>query len=101
VDSKVWAELNRDPRLPLLNRATSGKYAPGSTWKLATAIVGLEAGLIEPSSEMPIACSGGMSYAGRYSRCWKPEGHGFLDLAGAIANSCNVYFYQLGIWLGL
>jgi penicillin-binding protein 2 len=42
-----------------------------------------------------------MSYAGRYSRCSNSEGHGFLDLAGAIAHSCNVYFYQLGIWLGL
>lgn len=50
---------------------------------------------------MPIPCTGGMSYAGRYSRCWKREGHGAVDLPGAIAHSCNVYFYQLGIWLGL
>lgn len=101
VAGDLWRGLDNDPRRPLLNRATAGIYPPGSTWKLATAIVGLEQGVINPSSRMPVACSGGMSYAGRYSRCWRAEGHGSLDLARAIANSCNVYFYQLGIRLGL
>jgi penicillin-binding protein 2 len=101
VEPEVWRELSRDPRRPLLNRAVSGIYPPGSTWKLATAIVGLEKGVISPDTRMPIPCTGGMSYAGRYSRCWKQEGHGNLDLAGAIQHSCNVYFYQLGVWLGL
>jgi penicillin-binding protein 2 len=101
VSTADWRALNQDARRPLLNRATTGIYPPGSTWKLATALVGLEKGLIRPETRMPIPCSGGMSYAGRYSRCWKKEGHGFQDLAGAIAHSCNVYFYQLGIWLGL
>src|SRR5690606_25626912 len=101
VDGDLWRGLNRDARRPLLNRATSGIYPPGSTWKLATAIVGLETGTILPDTRMPIGCSGGMSYAGRYARCWRAEGHGALDLAGALANSCNVYFYQLGISLGL
>jgi len=101
IDGELWAHLNADPERPLLNRATSGIYPPGSTWKLATAIIGLEKGVIHTDSRMPIGCSGGMSYAGRYSRCWRAQGHGSLDLAGAIAHSCNVYFYQLGIWLGL
>ncbi|CAN5717473.1 penicillin-binding protein 2 [soil metagenome] len=101
VSARDWQALNSDSRRPLLNRATIGIYPPGSTWKLATALVGLEKGVIRPETRMPIPCTGGMSYAGRYSRCWKKEGHGSLDLAGAIANSCNVYFYQLGIWLGL
>lgn len=101
VPVEVWRALNGDARRPLVNRATSGIYPPGSTWKLATAVVALEKGLITPESRMPIPCTGGMTYAGRYSRCWKPEGHGPLRLAGAIAASCNVYFYQLGIWLGL
>jgi penicillin-binding protein 2 len=96
-----WAALNRDPARPLLNRAIAGIYPPGSTWKLATAIVGLERGVITPEYVMPVACVGGMAYAGRYSRCWKREGHGPQDLVHAIANSCNVYFYQLGIRLGL
>jgi len=101
VSSSDWRSLNENPRRPLLNRATIGIYPPGSTWKLATALVGLEKGVITPETRMPIPCSGGMTYAGRYSRCWKKEGHGSLDLAGAIAHSCNVYFYQLGIRLGL
>lgn len=97
----VWRGLNSDSRRPLLHRAVAGIYPPGSTWKLATALVGLEKGVITPDTRMPIPCTGGMSYAGRYSRCWKRDGHGALDLAGAIQHSCNVYFYQLGIWLGL
>jgi penicillin-binding protein 2 len=101
VDQRLWSRLNSDSRRPLLNRATAGIYPPGSTWKLATAIIGLEKRVIETASRMPLGCSGGMSYAGRYSRCWRAEGHGSLNLAGAIAHSCNVYFYQLGIWLGL
>lgn len=98
IPPKVWRELN-GPSRPLLNRATHGIYPPGSTWKLATAIIGLERGVITPEYKMPQACTGGMSYAGRYSRCWKKEGHGPQDLIQAIANSCNVYFYQLGIRL--
>ena len=101
IPPKVWRALNRDAGRPLLNRATHGTYPPGSTWKLATAIIALEKGAITPATKMPFPCTGGMSYMGRYSRCWKKEGHGFLDLAGAIAHSCNVYFYQLGIRLGL
>ncbi len=100
ISSKVWRELN-GPSRPLLNRATNGTYPPGSTWKLATAIIGLERGVITPEQKMPVSCTGGMSYAGRYSRCWKRDGHGPQDLIQAIANSCNVYFYQLGMRLGI
>jgi penicillin-binding protein 2 len=100
VSARDWRRLNADPARPLLNRAIAGIYPPGSTWKLATAMVGLEKG-VPPGQAMPLACSGGMSYAGRYSRCWKREGHGRQDMVAAIANSCNVYFYQLGIRIGL
>jgi penicillin-binding protein 2 len=101
IPRELWRSLNSDKRHPLLNRSTVGIYPPGSTFKIATALIGLERGVITPTTRMPLPCTGGMTYAGRYSRCWKPEGHGYQDLAGAIANSCNVYFYQLGIWLGL
>ncbi|HEX6038190.1 penicillin-binding protein 2 [Longimicrobium sp.] len=101
VSGQDWSRLNSDPARPLLNRAIAGIYPPGSTWKLATAIVGLERGVITPEYVMPYPCVGGMAYAGRYSRCWKREGHGPQNLIQAIANSCNVYFYQLGIRLGL
>lgn len=101
IDNEPWVRINSDPRRPMLNRASAGRYPPGSTWKLATAIIGLESGTITPQTVMPIACNGGMSYQGRYARCWRPEGHGLQDLTDAIANSCNVYFYQLGISVGL
>jgi penicillin-binding protein 2 len=101
IPRAVWQQLNTDPGRPLLNRATRGSYPPGSTWKLATAIIGLQRGVITPTQVMPIACTGGMSYAGRYARCWNREGHGPQDLLRALQNSCNVYFYQLGIMLGL
>lgn len=96
-----WQALNSDPDRPLFNRATLGLYPPGSTWKLAVAAIALELGVVHPTETMPIPCTGGMQYGTRYSRCWRPEGHGYLDLAGAIRHSCNVYFYQLGLRVGL
>jgi penicillin-binding protein 2 len=101
IPTRVWAALNADPGRPLLNRATRGIYPPGSTWKLATAIIGLERGVVTPEERFPIPCTGGMLYAGRYARCHQRSGHGSLDMSGAIAKSCNVYFYQLGIRLTL
>ncbi len=101
VSGADWTRLNEDPARPRLNRALAGTYPPASTWKLATAIAALERGVMKPADVMPIPCVGGMAYAGRYSRCMKREGHGPQDLTRAIANSCNVYFYQLGIRLGL
>jgi penicillin-binding protein 2 len=102
IDPQVWRGLNAGDSRPLLNRAMVGIYPPGSTWKLATAIIGLNRGVITPEkSVMPLACTGGMTFAGRYSRCDKRDGHGSLNLVNAIAASCNVYFYQLGILLGI
>lgn len=97
----LWRALATDPKKPLLNRMSASTYPPASTWKLATAAAGMEAGLVKGDTRMPIPCTGGMFYAGRYARCWYAAGHGPLDLIGAIEKSCNVYFYQLGIRLGL
>jgi penicillin-binding protein 2 len=101
IAPSLWRALNTDPARPLLDRSLSARYPPASTWKLATAAAGLEAGVIDASTRMPVSCSGGMSYAGRYFRCWQQRGHGSLTLIPAIAHSCNVYFYQVGIRLGL
>ncbi|NJD18583.1 MAG: hypothetical protein FIA95_04780, partial [Gemmatimonadetes bacterium] len=92
---------NTDPRKPLYDRAVRGLYAPASTFKLATAAIALERGVVGPGDHMAVPCSGGWFWGGRLWRCHKPEGHGSLDLAGAIANSCDVYFYQLGLRIGL
>ncbi len=96
-----WAVLESDPRKPLFNRSVMGLYPPGSTWKLAAAAIALDRGVVGPHEVMPEPCTGGFLHDGLYRRCWLAEGHGYLDLAGAIANSCNVYFYQLGMKIGL
>ena len=101
VDRAEWDRLSQDPQNPLYHRAVMGKYAPGSVWKLATAAIGLDLGVVTPSDRMPVACRGMYRYGSQLRRCWKAEGHGSLDLTGAIQHSCNVYFYQLGLRIGL
>lgn len=101
IDPDEWASLNSDPAQPLFNRAVVGRYAPGSTWKLAVAAIGLQLELVEGHEYMPRACTGSMSVGNRRFRCWNAAGHGALDLVGAIQHSCNVYFYQLGLRIGL
>lgn len=101
ISGPLWTALNQDSELPLLDRSIVATYPPASTFKLLTAAAGVEGGLVDAGSTMPIACTGGMAYAGRYARCWYAAGHGRLNLASALEKSCNVYFYQLGIQLGL
>jgi penicillin-binding protein 2 len=101
IDPDLWRHLNTDETKPLYNRAVLGLYAPASTFKLATAAIALDLGVIKPTDRMPIPCGGGMAYGNRYWRCWRPEGHGYTDMAGAIQHSCDVYFYQLGLKIGL
>ncbi len=97
ISSAEWRRLNGDPSLPLLNRALQVKYPPGSPFKLATAIMGLRRGLVGFDSHMPQACTGVLQYGNRAFKCWDKRGHGSLDLTRAIALSCDVYFYQLGL----
>jgi penicillin-binding protein 2 len=96
-----WQELQDDPARPLYNKAIKGTYSPGSTWKLQTAIIAMEAGLVKIDERMPQTCNGGYQFGTRYFRCWKRDGHGHVTLAQAIEGSCNVYFYQLGERIGL
>lgn len=94
------AELRRlttDPTLPLLDRALQVRYPPGSPFKLATAAMALKRGLVDLHTHMPQSCGGGMQFGNRYFKCWNKRGHGSLDLLGAVAQSCDVYFYQLGL----
>lgn len=101
VDTDTWSRLREDPREPLLNRTAGASYSPGSTWKLLVASAGMRAGEVSIGERMDIPCRGGLQYGDRRFRCWKEEGHGPLDLAGAIRESCNVFFYQLGLRVGL
>jgi len=101
ISTTEWERLNDDPARPLLDRAIQTRYPPASPFKLATAAMALKRGIATLSTRMPEPCRGGLQVGNRYFRCWKPEGHGSLDLEGAIAKSCDVYFYQLGLRIGL
>ncbi|MBI4513410.1 MAG: penicillin-binding protein 2 [Gemmatimonadetes bacterium] len=101
IDPALWRSLNTDPARSLFNRAIAGVYAPGSMFKLALAAIALAEGDATPETRMPIPCRGALLYYGRVFRCWRPEGHGVLGLLDAIKHSCDIYFYQLGLRLGL
>jgi penicillin-binding protein 2 len=101
ISAPYWRSLNENPAHPLLDRAIQARYPPGSTWKLAVAAMALKRGIVGPRTHMPIPCRGGLQYGNRYFRCWNAHGHGDLTLTEAIAQSCDVYFYQLGIKLGV
>jgi penicillin-binding protein 2 len=100
IASSVYDSLVNDPAKPLFDRVSGSTQPPASTWKLPMAAMALEEKVIRPEEFMPIACTGGMTY-GRYARCWYPQGHGRVDLVRGIMFSCDVYFYQVGIRLGL
>ena len=99
VDRATWAALNNDPLKPLTNRALQGKFSPGSVFKMAVGLAGLEEGIVTP--EFRVHCGGGQTFYGRYFRCHKESGHGSVNLAHAIEQSCDVYFYTVGNMLGV
>lgn len=101
IDSAAWARLTGDSRQPLYHRAVLGRYAPASTWKVAAAAIALDLGLVDVEEYMPVPCTGAVTLAGDRRRCWYEEGHGWSTLPEAIGESCNVYFYQLGMLIGL
>jgi len=97
INAKVWKELREDKDRPLRNRAIQDHYPPGSTYKLFVAIAGLAEGIINPKST--INCNGYLPFGKRRFNCWKR--HGPTDFLKAIKESCDVYFYQLGLSLGV
>jgi penicillin-binding protein 2 len=99
IDRATWNELNTDDLRPLQNRALQGRYSPGSTFKMAVGLAGLEEGVITP--DFHVFCGGGQSFYGHYFKCWKPGGHGSIDLRHAIEQSCDVFFYTVGNMLGV
>ena len=101
IPVEYYKQLLEDKRRPLVNKVIQGTYPPGSTFKLATSIIGLELGVVGVKEHMPVPCTGGYQFGNRYFRCWDKKGHGSLDLEGAIKHSCDVYFYQLGLKIGL
>jgi penicillin-binding protein 2 len=100
IRAKSWASIALDSTLPLNNRATCGVYPPGSTFKLISAFAGLAEGKFTAETRLPTPCRGAFRLGARVARCWKPEGHGSYNLVDAVRQSCDVYFYQLGLRLG-
>lgn len=101
IESALWKRLNTDERKPLFDRSVLGLYAPASTWKLAAAGIALELGVVTPDETMEDPCTGSWYWGNRSWGCWDRRGHGHQTLAQAIGNSCDVYFYQLGLRIGL
>ncbi len=99
LTSDEWNALNTHPFHPLQNKGIQGQYPPGSVFKIITAIAGLETGAITPQTQ--ITCTGSFSYGNRDFRCWKEKGHGTINLHRAIVESCDTYFYQVGLKVGV
>ncbi len=99
ISSREWQAHLDNPLHPLLNKAIQGQYPPGSTYKIVTALAGLSEKVITP--ETIFYCPGSMTLHGRRYSCWKSSGHGAVNLNRALAESCDVYFYQVGQKVGI
>lgn len=99
ISQQNWDAYLNNIKKPLLNKAVQGLYPPGSTYKMITALAGLGSGVID--SESVFYCPGYYSFGNRIYRCWKHVGHGAVNLRRAIAESCDVYFYQVGQQVGV
>lgn len=98
LSGEEWRSLLRDPYAPLTNKAVAGQYPPGSTFKIVVALAALEAG-IDPDHR--VFCRGFTTLGNRRFHCWKKHGHGHMDIRGAIRESCDVYFYDIALKLGV
>ena len=94
-----WRRLNEHPRTPLLNRVTSGLYAPGSTFKMVVLAAALEAGVV--SQRTKYDCTGGFEFGDSTFHCWNEKGHRYVDAVAALEQSCDVYFYQIALKTGI
>jgi penicillin-binding protein 2 len=99
IPSAEWQSLNTDPRTPLLDRAIQGQLAPGSVFKIVMATAMLESKQLPES--FTASCAGHADFYGRTFHCWRPQGHGTVDLHKAIVDSCDVFFYTIGQRMGI
>lgn len=99
LSSKSWRRLINDPYAPLTNKAISGLYAPGSTFKMVVALAALEARIVAPDHR--VFCRGHTQLGNARFHCWKRHGHGWQDMYDAHQNSCDVYFYDIAKRIGV
>lgn len=99
IENEAWTQLLRDPRHPLQNKAISGLYAPASTFKMLVALAALRE---DPATRhRVIDCDGSFELGEARFRCWKKNGHGRTDMKKALRESCDLWFYQVGLDLGI
>ena len=98
LSSDQWSKLINDPLSPLTNKAIAGLYSPGSTFKMVVALAALEAGVAPGYLNR---CTGSIRLGNAKFHCWKKYGHGWLDMYGALKQSCDVYFYEMSKAAGI
>ena len=94
-----WKKLNSNEKNPLLNKAVSGLYSPGSTFKMVVGLAALESGLVDRQSRS--FCAGKMVLGNHTFHCWKDIGHGDIDIVQALQHSCDIFFYETAQKLGI
>ena len=94
-----WQSLLENPLSPLTDRSIQGLYSPGSTFKMVVAIAALKHGVIKLDSN--VFCEGNIEFGDRIFHCWKSKGHGKMNITSAIKESCDVFFYNVAINLGI
>ncbi len=94
IPADLWEGLLADPTNPLTNKAVAGQYPPGSTFKMVTAMAGLESGAINASTH--VNCPGYYMLGDNKFHCWKSGGHGTVDIVTALRESCDTFFYETG-----
>lgn len=98
---KAWRRLQTDPSKPLLNRSLKGEYPPASVFKMVTSIAALDLGIIKADEYRFRPCTGGMVFGNRRFRCHNKKGCGYISMRQALVKSCDVFFYQLGLKVGI
>jgi penicillin-binding protein 2 len=99
LTSQEWRKMLENPLRPMENKAIQAEYPPASIYKIVTALAGLEEGIIDRNTTF--YCPGHYQYGNRTYRCWKKSGHGKMTVESALAQSCDVFFYQVGQKLGV
>ncbi|OPY78369.1 MAG: Stage V sporulation protein D [Syntrophorhabdus sp. PtaU1.Bin153] len=99
ITKEEWRAITTDKAHPLQNRVIQGRYPPGSTFKVLTALMALQEGLI--NEHTGFSCGGGFPFGNRVFKCWKKGGHGGVNVRRGIVESCDVFFYNVGLKLGI
>ncbi|RED18299.1 penicillin-binding protein 2 [Pontivivens insulae] len=99
ISTGDWRALNEDEYRPLYNKAVSGVYPPGSTFKMVVALAAMELGLVNPNET--VFCGGSIMVGNRRAHCWRRGGHGHMNLRDSLKSSCDIYYYDIAQRIGI